>query len=86
MAAKRAKLMDQFHQAEVEKISDIFAGVTIHVNGLTKPPIDDLKKIMAAHGGVFHAYQTSSTTHVIASNLAGVKVVDASKSSCKKTF
>ncbi|KAJ8916576.1 hypothetical protein NQ315_000220 [Exocentrus adspersus] len=57
MEAKKAKLLDQFHSSEVEKISDIFKGVAIHVNGLTKPPADELKKSMAAHGGVFHMYQ-----------------------------
>lgn len=75
MAAKRAKLIDQFHDAKTEVISNIFEGVAIHVNGLTKPPIDVLKNLMAAHSGLFHAYQTSSTTHIIASNLANVKVI-----------
>lgn len=74
MAAKRAKLIDQFHEAEVKKISNILAGIAIHVNGLTKPPIEVLKTLMAAHGGLFHAYQESNTTHIIASNLANVKV------------
>lgn len=74
MEAKRAKLLDQFHEAKVDVISNIFEGIAIHVNGLTKPPIEVLKNLMAAHGGLFHAYQTSKTTHIIASNLASVKV------------
>lgn len=74
MAAKRAKLMDQFHDAQIDQKSNIFQGVAIHVNGLTKPPIEILKNLMSAHGGLFHAYQVSSTTHIIASNLATVKV------------
>ncbi|KAJ8980821.1 hypothetical protein NQ317_000554 [Molorchus minor] len=74
MAAKRAKLLDQFHHAEIEKVSDIFKSVAIHVNGLTKPPADTLKNLMAAHGGEFHMYQVSGTTHIIASNLPNVKI------------
>ncbi|KAJ8967009.1 hypothetical protein NQ314_003126 [Rhamnusium bicolor] len=74
MAAKRAKLLDQFHTGGIEKVSNIFEGVAIHVNGLTKPPIQELKNLMAAHGGVFHMYQVSSTTHIIASNLPNVKI------------
>lgn len=74
MAAKRSKLIDQFHETNIKKVSDIFKGIAIHVNGLTKPPIDVLKNLMAAHGGLFHAYQVPKTTHIIASNLANVKV------------
>ncbi|KAG5864710.1 hypothetical protein JTB14_028543 [Gonioctena quinquepunctata] len=57
-----------------KKVSNIFEGVAIHVNGLTKPPMNELKDLMAAHGGLFHAYQVSNTTHIIASNLANVKI------------
>ncbi|XP_050292922.1 DNA repair protein REV1 isoform X2 [Anthonomus grandis grandis] len=74
MAAKRAKLLDQFHSENIEKLSDIFAGVRIMVNGFTKPPADELKKLMAAHGGEYHMYQVSNTTHIIASNLPNVKI------------
>ncbi|XP_050502903.1 DNA repair protein REV1-like isoform X2 [Diabrotica virgifera virgifera] len=74
MAAKRAKLLNQFEESNITKLSNIFEGVSIHVNGLTRPPIDELKNLMAAHGGVFHMYQVSSTTHIIASNLPNVKI------------
>ncbi|XP_072383055.1 DNA repair protein Rev1 [Diabrotica undecimpunctata] len=74
MAAKRAKLLNQFEGSNITKLSNIFEGVSIHVNGLTRPPIDELKNLMAAHGGVFHMYQVSSTTHIIASNLPNVKI------------
>uniref|UniRef100_A0AAR5Q402 DNA repair protein REV1 n=1 Tax=Dendroctonus ponderosae TaxID=77166 RepID=A0AAR5Q402_DENPD len=74
MAAKTAKLLDQFHSAQVEKLSDIFAGVRILVNGFTNPSAAELKSLMAAHGGEYHLYQASSTTHIIASNLPNVKI------------
>lgn len=74
MAAKKAKLLDQF-QSMASKQSDIFRGVAIYVNGYTTPSVEELKVIMATHGGVFHHYQDSgSTTHIIASNLPYVKV------------
>lgn len=74
MAAKKAKLLDQFHSAQVEKVSDIFAGVRVLVNGFTNPSAAELSNLMAAHGGEYHLYQSSSTTHIIASNLPNVKV------------
>ncbi|XP_066144845.1 DNA repair protein Rev1 [Euwallacea fornicatus] len=74
MAAKQAKLLDQFHSDTVEKISMIFSGVRILVNGLTHPPATELKNLMAAHGGEYHMYQSSTTTHIIASNLPNVKI------------
>ncbi|XP_060534356.1 DNA repair protein REV1 [Cylas formicarius] len=74
MAAKRSKLLDQFHNGPIEKLSDIFAGVKILVNGLTHPPANELKDLMAAHGGEYHMYQVPSTTHIIASNLPNTKI------------
>lgn len=77
MEAKKAKLVNQFNTAtmlQVKKLSVIFSGVGIYVNGLTHPPAEELKNLMAAHGGQYHTYQSASTTHIIASNLPNVKV------------
>nr|CAI5829294.1 unnamed protein product [Callosobruchus analis] len=74
MEAKRMKLLDQFYNSEVKKLSSIFEGIAILVNGLTRPSADELKSIMATHGGEFHMYQSSTTTHIIASNLPNVKI------------
>lgn len=77
MEAKKAKLREQYKETavnQVEKLSDIFSGVSIFVNGLTHPTSNELKLLMAAHGGTFHLYQHSTTTHIIASNLPNVKV------------
>lgn len=78
MEAKKAKLVDQFNTAtlnQVEKKSNIFAGVKIFVNGRTTPTSEELKVLMATHGGEYHTYQSSKTTHIIASNLPNVKVI-----------
>lgn len=77
MEAKKAKLVEQFNTAtinQVEKKSDIFCDIKIFVNGRTTPPAEELKVLMAIHGGEFHTYQSSKTTHIIASNLPNVKV------------
>jgi DNA repair protein REV1 len=77
MEAKKSKLREQYKETatkQTEKLSDIFAGVAILVNGLTNPSSEELKQLMAAHGGTFHLYQHASTTHIIASNLPNVKI------------
>ena len=44
------------------------------MNGWTTPGSDELKRIMMKHGGVYHHYYNSQkTTHIIASNLPGIK-------------
>lgn len=77
MEAKKAKLVEQFNTAttnQVAKLSDILNGIGIYVNGRTNPTAEELKNLMAAHGGQFHTYQSRKTTHIIASNLPNVKV------------
>lgn len=78
MNAKIAKLEEQFQeQAANESIkkSNIFAGISIFVNGYTKPSATELKVLMAEHGGVYHHYfSTSRTKFIIASNLPDTKV------------
>lgn len=77
MEAKMKKLEEQF-SADVTrnpfKKSDLFAGISVFVNGRTDPSSDEIKRIMMTHGGVFHTYQRSSTTFVIAQNLPDVKI------------
>lgn len=78
MNAKISKLEDQFlEQVEKEelKTSDIFSGVSIFVNGYTKPSSNELKVLMAEHGGIYHHYfKSGRTKFIIASNLPDSKV------------
>ncbi|XP_065362220.1 DNA repair protein Rev1 [Calliphora vicina] len=75
MDAKITKLEEQFSAASNPyKKTDIFAGISIFVNGHTDPSADELKRIMMIHGGIFHHYERSHTTYIIASNLPDVKV------------
>lgn len=77
MAAKKAKLVEQYNQATSnlnEKQSNIFNGIAIFVNGYTNPTAEELKVLMATHGGIYHHYQMPGTTHIIASILPNAKV------------
>uniref|UniRef100_A0A1A9V359 DNA repair protein REV1 n=1 Tax=Glossina austeni TaxID=7395 RepID=A0A1A9V359_GLOAU len=75
MEAKITKLEEQFSNASNPfKKTDLFAGISIFVNGLTNPSADELKRIMMIHGGVFHHYERSHTSFIIAENLPDVKV------------
>ncbi|KAF5284610.1 hypothetical protein FQA39_LY16968 [Lamprigera yunnana] len=77
MATKKAKLADQFQKGTchlTKQQSGIFNGVAILVNGYTKPSAEELKALMATHGGIYHHYQMPTTTHIIASILPDAKV------------
>jgi len=80
MAAKKAKLREQFEEEQQEGAKTarkgIFSGVAVFVNGHTEDfSGDEIKRVMMTHGGVFHHYfDSAKTTHVIASNLADTKV------------
>lgn len=75
MDAKITKLEEQFSAASNPyKKTDLFAGISIYVNGHTNPSADELKRLMMVHGGIYHHYERSHTTYIIASNLPDVKV------------
>ncbi|XP_019933140.3 DNA repair protein Rev1 [Aedes albopictus] len=77
MGAKISKLEDQYRHSAAsvgEKLSNLFAGVSIFVNGYTNPSADELKRLMMQHGGTYHHYKRPTTTYTIASNLPDVKV------------
>lgn len=60
MDAKKSKLEEQFAEDALKnpyKQSDLFAGISIFVNGLTTPSAEELKRIMMTHGGIYHTYQ-----------------------------
>ena len=84
MAAKKAKLEEQFHEeakVEFQDTSSLFQGVAIFVNGYTDPTADELRRLMMEHGGVYHHYlRPRQTTHMIASNLPYSKIVMYMKS------
>ncbi|KDD73741.1 hypothetical protein H632_c1878p1, partial [Helicosporidium sp. ATCC 50920] len=78
MHNKNAKLGEQFDAdaaaGEKGEMPHLFSGVSIHVNGFTIPSAEELKQLMARHGGRFVLYpDLASITHVICSNLTDRK-------------
>ncbi len=82
MRTKRRKLNDQFRDLDAPKISSIFKGVTIYINGWTQPTADELKEMIHSHGGhyVYNFYSRAQVTHTIASNLPNSKIKNIGKS------
>lgn len=79
MNAKIAKLDEQYNEKflrENDKSSNIFADISIFVNGYTNPSADQLKCLMSEHGGIYHHYfRSNKTKFIIASNLPDTKVL-----------
>ena len=88
MAIKNQKLQEQFREqaqttASTTGADSLFAGVSIHVNGLTQPSHAELKILMAQHGGVFENYYSrASVTHIICAHLTDQKVKLNGKERC----
>ena len=62
------------------RLSRLFEGVCIHVNGYTVPSHQELKDIMAEYGGSFENYFSNTrVTHIICSNLTDAKLKQYSK-------
>ena len=74
MRIKEQKLLSQFHTTG-NKVSNLFKGVSIYVNGFTEPSADELKILIHDHGGMYcYHYSPSKVTHVITCNLPDTKV------------
>jgi hypothetical protein len=77
MDHKNLKLQEQFEMQALGQnpVSQLFAGVSIHVNGLTRPSHGELKQLMALHGGRFETYyHRNRVTHIVCSNLPDTKL------------
>ncbi|KZV71579.1 DNA repair protein [Peniophora sp. CONT] len=77
MRRKRAKL--QIQNTELDEGTErnqIFRGVSIYINGRTKPSVQELRKLIVDYGGVFQAYldKKALVTHVITCSLTPAKV------------
>ena len=82
MAFKNIKLREQFEERAPPLLSNLFHGVTIHVNGLTTPSYQELKQLMALHGGRFENYETGCVTHIICSVLPDTKLKQLAHKRC----
>lgn len=52
----------------------VFRGVRVHVNGRTHPSNEEIRCLMALHGGVYEQHYSSLVTHIVATNLPVAKV------------
>jgi DNA repair protein REV1 len=79
---RRKKIKLQNLDAELRSSSSenprIFRGVVAHVNGYTQPSLNDIHRLIVAHGGGFLQYLDKKTTvtHIIASSLTLKKRVE----------
>lgn len=78
MRAKNQKLRDQFEaefagsgEGKSRSTCDVFRGITIHVNGATRPSREELRVLVGERGGGFEAYLTAGVvTHIVCERLA----------------
>lgn len=79
MAEKKRKLQIQFQRtANVAETDEnaIFRGVSVHVNGYTEPSWEEIKDIMAVHGGRFENYYSRErVTHIVCTHLPESKII-----------
>ena len=74
ISTKEEKLRIQFDSNKTCK-SEIFRGVCIHVNGLTKPPLSVLRSLILENGGAFEQYyHRDRVTHFICTHVAKAKL------------
>eukprot|EP00198_Chlamydomonas_reinhardtii_P004670 XP_001694006.1 deoxycytidyl transferase [Chlamydomonas reinhardtii] len=84
MELKVQKLREQYDAQQLQHAaaakSDIFRGVSIHVNGLTNPSHAELKQLMALHGGRFENYlYRDAVTHIVCAHLPDTKIKQLAK-------
>ncbi|KDR81975.1 hypothetical protein GALMADRAFT_114855 [Galerina marginata CBS 339.88] len=81
MRRKRAKL--QIQNAEITESggssglkSQIFKDIAIYVNGWTRPSVQELRRLIVQHGGVFQPYlaKKAIVTHIITCSLTPAKI------------
>lgn len=77
MDSKESKLRSQFRSTAGPQQSTIFSGVCVHVNGRTRPPLEELRALVLQHGGSFEQYYHSHlVTHVLCTHVARSKWVN----------
>ncbi|KAF8839868.1 DNA repair protein [Paxillus ammoniavirescens] len=77
MRRKRAKLQIQNASLDFnERRSNIFKDISVYVNGWTRPSVQDLRKLLIQHGGIFQPYldKKSLVTHIVTCSLTAAKL------------
>jgi len=65
MAHKVMKLRRDQQLAATEISSNIFQGCILFVNGITDPPVDELRRLIRIHGGECLAYRAVKISHFV---------------------
>lgn len=73
-AHKIAKLQELHQRAPEEVESSIFQNCVVHVNGVTTPPLADIRRLVTLHGGEFAAYKVSRLTHIVCDYLTDAQL------------
>lgn len=55
-------------------ISNIFQGCYVYVNGVTFPPIHELRRLLRCHGAICEGYQVSRITHIVCNFLTEAQI------------
>lgn len=62
LAQQNDQIRDSLRNRNNSLKTDIFKGISINVNGRTKPTADELKRLVLLHGGDYHPYYRYQTT------------------------
>lgn len=80
LVAKKGKLSDQNEEIRTALLerhkmlrTEIFKGISIHVNGKTKPTADELKRLILLNGGQYDPKMYKTTKFMVATNLSFAK-------------
>ena len=65
MAHKISKLQSTNSLPSKDIVSNIFLGCYVFINGATKPPIEELRRLITKNGGTSENYQVSRITHFV---------------------
>jgi hypothetical protein len=72
MNHKVAKLQD-LHRGD-QIVSEIFKQCIVHVNGITNPPIEEIRRLVTLHGGECVAYRVGVITHLVCDYLTDAQL------------
>jgi DNA repair protein REV1 len=73
------KILKLHTSNDYHKVSRIFEGCYVFVNGYTDPPRNEIQRLVSINGGNFDSYQTSRTTHFICDIFPNTKLKELRK-------
>lgn len=74
MSHKVAKLRNVHRGDDIEKQSRLFDGCVVYVNGVTNPPVEEIRRLVTIHGGECVNYRVSEVTHFVCDNFTDAQL------------